>query len=289
MSDTLSSSQPLAPRELPVALSIAGSDSGGGAGIQADLRAFSAFGVFGTTAITAVTAQNPRGVRDVAPVPPATVAAQLAAVLEAFRVGAAKTGMLFSAEIIRSVAAVLRTHPALPVVADPVMLATSGAKLLRDDAVQSLCGELFPRALLVTPNLPEAAVLAGRALDGAAAVRAAARELAGRFGCRVLVKGGHNAAEPGTDYLADGSRLWRFRSPLVPQPPSTHGTGCSLSAAIAANLAADRPLPEAVRLAKAYVLGAIRNGVAVGPDLFAMWPAPRLPLDEIEATEVADA
>ncbi len=269
---------------LAVALTVAGSDSGGGAGIQADLRAFTAFGVFGTAALAAVTAQNPRGVTGIAAVPVETVRQQLSAVLEAFTVGAVKTGMLFSADIIRAVATELGARPGLPVVVDPVMIATSGAKLLHDDAVACLCADLLPRAFLVTPNLPETEALTGRSLRTPAEIRAAAMELAGRCGCRVLVKGGHGVLTPGEDILCDGAGFWTFRTPAVANPASTHGTGCSLSAAIAANLALGRDLPDAVRHAKAYVYGALRNARPVGPGTFAMWPAKRLPLDAVEMT-----
>jgi hydroxymethylpyrimidine/phosphomethylpyrimidine kinase len=255
----------------PVALTLAGSDSGGGAGIQADLRTFNAFGVHGVCVIAAITAQNPRGVTGVGAVAPRLVRQQLAAVLDAFTVGAAKTGMLFNAAIIRAVAAALAARPELPLVVDPVMVATSGARLLRDDAVAVLVARLLPRAVLVTPNLPEAELLAGRPLRSSQARRAAVRELAARFGGHVLLKGGHDPRDPATDLLAapDGT-LWRLTAPAVRHPLSTHGTGCTLSAAIAAGLARQAPLLEAVRAAKAYVAAAITAGVRVGPDTFTM-------------------
>lgn len=257
--------------ERPVALTIAGSDSGGGAGIQADLRTFNAFGAHGVCVIAAITAQNPRGVTGVGAVAPRLVRQQLAAVLEAFTVGAAKTGMLFNAATIRAVAAALAARPDLPLVVDPVMVATSGARLLRDDAVAVLISRLLPRAILVTPNLPEAELLAGRPLRTPQARRTAVCELAARFGGHVLLKGGHDPGDPATDLLAapDGT-LWRLTAPPVRRPLSTHGTGCTLSAAIAAGLARRASLLEAVRAAKAYVAAAIAAGVHVGPGTFAM-------------------
>ncbi len=271
-----------------VALTIAGSDSGGGAGIQADLRAFGVFGVFGTSVVTAVTAQNPGGVRGVHAVDPANVRAQLDAVLDAFQVGGVKTGMLFSAEIIRAVAEGLRArNRRFPLVVDPVMVATSGSRLLRDDAAEALCRELLPLAAVITPNLPEAEVLCGREVRTPQTVADAARELAARFGAAVLIKGGHSAEAPGTDLFCDrDGRLWRLRTPDIAAPASAHGTGCSLSAAAAACLTKGMEPLEALRHAKAYVYGALRNGVRVGPDSFAMWPEERLPLDEVTIERV---
>ena len=275
----------------PVALTIAGSDSGGGAGVQADLRAFGYFGVFGTSVITAVTAQNPRGVRGVHAVDPANVRAQMDAVLEAFEVGGIKTGMLFSAEIIRSVADGLRAQAGagrqIPLVVDPVMVATSGSRLLREDAAAALCRELLPLAMVITPNLPEAEMLCGRPVRSAQDAAAAARELAARFGTAVLLKGGHNPETPGTDLFCDREGvLWCLCSPNLANPVSAHGTGCSLSAAAAACLAQGMVPLEALRYAKAYVYGALQSGVRVGPDTFAMWPPERLPLDEIQLNKM---
>lgn len=272
----------------PVALTIAGSDSGGGAGVQADLRAFGYFDVFGTSVITAMTAQNPRGVRSVQAAEPASVRAQMDAVLEAFAVGAVKTGMLLNAEIIRAVADGLRVlSPRLPLVVDPVMVATSGSRLLRDDAVDALCRELLPLAAVITPNLPEAEVLCGHPVRTPQAARVAAQELAARFGAAVLIKGGHGAETPGTDWFCDrDGTLWQLRSPDVAEPASAHGTGCSLSAATAACLAKGMSPLEALRHAKAYVYGSLCCGVRVGDGTFAMWPPERLPLEEIVVEKV---
>jgi len=268
-------------------LTIAGSDSGGGAGIQADLAAIAWFGGFGTTAITAVTAQNPSAVTGVYPIPPEGVAAQIAAVFSAFSVGAVKTGMLFSSPLIETVAAAVAVHRPRWLVVDPVMVATSGARLLRDDAVEALRERLLPRASLITPNLPEAEVLVGRRLAGVAEARQAALELASRDGAWVLVKGGHGQGDVAIDVLAHGAQCWEYRAPRV-GAATTHGTGCSLSAAIAVCLAqGDTPL-VAVRRAKAYVLARLRNCIQVGPEAWAMAPPEALPDTEVVVAEVAD-
>ncbi len=187
---------------LPVALTIAGSDSGGGAGIQADLKTFAALGVHGTSAITCITAQNPAGVRGIQACSVEIVRGQMEAVFEELPPAAVKTGMLYSAPIIRAVAALCRRHRGLPLVVDPVMVSTSGAQLLKPAAVKALCAELLPLATLVTPNLDEAEILVGEKLTSVEDLRAAARELHKRFGCAALVKGGHSArAEGGGGYL----------------------------------------------------------------------------------------
>jgi hydroxymethylpyrimidine/phosphomethylpyrimidine kinase len=269
----------------PTVLSIAGSDSGGGAGIQADLAAFSWFGTHGTTAITAVTAQNPQAVRGVVALEPDAVQAQIEAVFEAFTVAAVKTGMLFSAPIIRRVAACLRQHRAPGLVVDPVMVATSGARLLQADAVAALLDDLVPLATLITPNLPETAVLLGRPVSTPDEARAAAVALARRqAGLWVLVKGGHADGPEAEDLLAHGDRLWGLRAPRQ-TARTTHGTGCSLSAAIAAGLARGLEPLEAVRQSKAYVLGRLAAVAQVGPAAWAMVPPEALPLEAIHVTE----
>jgi hydroxymethylpyrimidine/phosphomethylpyrimidine kinase len=247
---------------VPTALTIAGSDSGGGAGIQADLKTFSAFRVFGTSVITAVTAQNSVGVHGVHNLPPPFVAAQLDAVLSDFPVGAAKLGMLSTAEIVSAVAESLRRYRFDQLVVDPVMIAKGGDPLLQPDARQALIREILPLALVVTPNLHEAAALAGIPVETHAEMERAARIIHGRGPRYVLVKGGH-LKDDATDILFDGRDFSRFSAPRV-DSTNTHGTGCTLSAAIAAGLALDRPLPEAVRDAKAYVTAAIRGGFAPG-------------------------
>ena len=238
----------------PCALTIAGSDSGGNAGIQADLRAFHAYGLHGCTAITALTAQNPRGVRAVHVAPPAFVADQLDAIFEMYGVRALKTGMLATADVIEVVAEKLAARPRVKKVIDPVMVATSGAKLLADDAEAALAERLLPLATLITPNLPETA----------ADLRLAAKTLARKFRCAVLVKGGHSAAGVAEDVLYDGRRFRAFACPRVKEPVSTHGTGCTLAAAIAAGLALGASLGDAVARAKNYVYEAIKFSYHIG-------------------------
>lgn len=243
-----------------VALSIAGSDSGGGAGIQADLRTFSRLGVFGTTAITAVTAQNLDGVRAVAGVPADVVAAQIAAVLEGFEVGALKTGMLWSAEIIERVAAAVAAG-GIAAVVDPVMVATSGARLLQEDAVAAYRDVLAPVCAVLTPNLDEAAVLLERGRIDAAQVDEAARELGERLGCSVLLKGGHLSGDP-VDVLWHDGQWTRWGHERV-AGVDTHGSGCMLSAAIAAWLARGADLITACERGLGFVHGALAASLAL--------------------------
>lgn len=245
---------------IPVALAIAGSDSGGCAGIQADLKTFSALEVFGTSAITCVTAQNTRGVGSVHAVPPAIVAAQIEAVLSDFQVGAIKTGMLFSAPIIAAIADVLDCYPALPLVLDPVMIATSGDPLIEQDAVAGIITRLFPRASLITPNLPEAAFLTGLSVaQDQHEMEAQARALLSRGAQAVLMKGGHQHGVEAIDLLVDAHGTYEFRAPRI-ETRNTHGTGCTLSAAIAAHLARGEGLHDAIAHAKAYLTGALEAG-----------------------------
>ena len=253
-------------------MTIAGSDSGGNAGVQADLRAFHAYGLHGCTVFAALTAQNPFAVSAVHDVPPDFVAAQLDAVLGTYAIRALKTGMLSSVSVIEIVADRLARHPEIAKVIDPVMVATSGVKLVPDDAVEVSSRLLLPLATLITPNIPEAEVLAGGGLDVTA--RAAddcraeylARALNGKFGCVVLVKGGHGKGGEAVDVLFDGVSVRRFAMPRLENPVSTHGTGCSLAAALAAELALERDLPAAVAGAKEYVYEAIRTSYLVGKD-----------------------
>jgi hydroxymethylpyrimidine/phosphomethylpyrimidine kinase len=247
---------------IPKALTIAGSDSGGGAGIQADLKTFSAYRVFGMSVITAVTAQNSVGVQGVENLGPAFVAQQLRSVLEDFGVDAAKCGMLSVAPIIEAVAGVLGEHPIDKLVVDPVMVAKSGNALLQPDAVAALIRRILPLALVVTPNLPEAEVLSGITVSSRDEMEEAARRI-GKLGARhVLVKGGHLKGDA-VDILWNGREMTAFQVPRI-ESSNTHGTGCTFSAAIAAGLAKGRPLGEAVREAKAYVTKAIREGFALG-------------------------
>ena len=248
-----------------IALTIAGSDSSGGAGIQADLKTFHALGVYGASAITALTAQNTRGVRGVELASPDFVAAQITAVMDDLSVDAVKTGMLAGADIIRAVVATLDRFPARPLVVDPVMVATSGDVLLAEDAIATIIAELLPRAHLITPNLPEAARLLGQplAVTEVEALRQAQALVA--LGCRaVLVKGGHGEGDTAVDVLvaADGA-VHRFARPRV-ETQHTHGTGCTLSAAIAAGLAKGLALDVAVAEAKAFVWEALVAGRDLG-------------------------
>ncbi|RME66656.1 MAG: bifunctional hydroxymethylpyrimidine kinase/phosphomethylpyrimidine kinase [Verrucomicrobia bacterium] len=241
------------PRPTPVALSVAGSDSGGGAGVQADLLTFAALGVYGTTAITCVTAQNPDSVSAVHAVPARVIGEQMRQVAAFFRIGAMKTGMLLRAAIIREVARFLAEHPRLPVVVDPVMVATSGARLLQQDAIRALADDLLPRASLITPNLDEAAVLLGSRPQTPDELKEAAAALASRFGTAVLLKGGHLSGDRLFDVLArPGHRPRLFRGSRI-KNVDTHGSGCTLSAAITALLARDATIEEAVVGARRYL------------------------------------
>lgn len=251
--------------KLPVALTIAGSDSGGGAGIQADLKTFQAFRCFGTSAITAITAQNTKAVTAVQGINPEVVAAQLNAVLDDFPVAAAKTGMLFSVEIISVIADVWRSRgKSIPLIVDPVMVASTGTRLLQADAETAL-SEFLRLSQLITPNLPEAEILLGHAINGESGMKEAALELYEKYGTAVLVKGGHRLGldKYVLDVLYDGVKFLTFTSDRLPEK-NTHGTGCTLSAAITANLAKGLGLNEAVASARDYLVGAIRNAPNLG-------------------------
>jgi hydroxymethylpyrimidine/phosphomethylpyrimidine kinase len=249
---------------LPVALTIAGSDSGGGAGIQADLKTFAALGVHGASAVTAVTAQNTTGVSDYVELPVAIVRAQIDDVVTDLEPAAAKTGMLSSAEIIQEVAGAVAAHGLEALVVDPVMVAKGGHRLLRDDAVGALRSRLLPLAAVATPNLPEAEVLLGREIRSRAEMEQAARDLLA-LGCRaVVVKGGHaEETERADDVFCDGRGLRWLAGERVPTR-NTHGSGCAFSAAIAAGLARGLAMEEAVVAAKAFIGGAIREALEVG-------------------------
>lgn len=253
----------------PIILSIAGSDPSGGAGIQADIKAISALGGYAAAAITAVTVQNTKGVTAVEYLPAPLVAAQAEAVLDDLHPAAVKIGMTGRADIVRSLAACLRKHPNTPVVLDPVMLSSSGHPLMETDAVEALRSELFPLCRLVTPNLNEASALLGIPLHTIQDMEQAAVELYSRHGCAFLLKGGHLEGNRMTDILCDG-HVHRFTSPRI-DTGNLHGTGCTLSSAIATLLGQGHTLPEAVRLGKAYMDKAIeaarewRIGSGYGP------------------------
>jgi hydroxymethylpyrimidine/phosphomethylpyrimidine kinase len=247
---------------LPVALTIAGSDSGGGAGIQADLKTFSALEVFGASAITSITAQNTRGVTDIYDLPPYIIGRQLDAICSDLSVAAAKTGMLSNPEIIEKVAKKVAEHKIPNLVVDPVMVAKSGDPLLKPEAVRTLVTRLFPLAVLITPNRPEVEVLLGERLRSRADMAEAARALK-RLGPKsVLIKGGHGRGRA-VDLLFDGRKLTELSAERLDQR-HTHGTGCILSAAVAAHLARGFDLEEAVGRSKEFVTEAIRHGLAIG-------------------------
>jgi len=244
-------------------LTIAGSDSGGGAGIQADIKAMSANGVFAMSAITAVTAQNTEEVTDVFELPLSIVVAQIDAVFDDFDVSAVKTGMLSSAEIVKVVAKLLKPQNVTNLVVDPVMIAKSGHRLLKPDAVEALMHELIPLALVVTPNIHEAQQLSGIEIKTLNDARKAAK-IIHRLGCRhVLIKGGHLLEDRATDLLYDGRFFELFKSEFI-DTPHTHGTGCTFASAIAAHLALGKPLTQAITAAKAYLTEAIRHGLSIG-------------------------
>ena len=252
-------------KQLPVALTIAGSDSGGGAGVQADLKTFAALGVHGTSAITCLTAQNPRQVLGIEPCSPKIIRQQIEAVFAELPPAAVKTGMLYSAEIIRVIASLLakvgvRKH----LIVDPVMVSTSGAKLLQPAAIKALTEKLFPLAAVITPNLDETAVLLGRKPSSVEEMRAAAKALWCRHGCAVLVKGGHlRGSREAVDIFFDGRTELLLTAPFI-RGLHLHGTGCTYSAAIAAHLALGCELPEAVIRAKKTVTRAIAGSRRIG-------------------------
>jgi len=244
---------------MPIALTIAGSDSGGGAGIQADLKTFAALGVHGTSAITCLTAQNPRAVLGIHPCASAMVGLQIEAVFAELPPAAIKTGMLYSGEIIRAVAASLKklAPRGLPLILDPVMVATSGGRLLKPGAIDILKRELFPLATLVTPNIDEAEILIGRKIASLDAARAAAREIHEIFGCAALVKGGHlRDSKQAVDFFHGAGEEWFLEAPFI-KGVSTHGTGCAYSAAITAWCARGNNLAKSVAHAKEFITQAI--------------------------------
>ena len=267
----------------PCCLTIAGSDSGGNAGVQADLRAFHAYGLHGCTVFAALTAQNPHGVSAIHAVPVDFVAAQLDAVLGVYDIRGMKTGMLSDPAAIEVIADRLAAHPEIAKVIDPVMIATSGARLVSDETVAAIERRLLPLATIMTPNIPEAEALCGFVSDPSAS-RAAdssrTRELALRlydkFGCAVLVKGGHGSGATAVDILFDGKSFEEFSMPWIENPVSTHGTGCSLAAALASELAFGHDLSAAVHGAKAYVHDAIARSFLVGENCGVLGFAPRI-------------
>lgn len=251
-------------RSIPVALTIAGSDSGGGAGIQADLKTFTAMGVFGTSAITCITAQNPDAVTGIETVSPKLIAAQIKAVTTGFPVGATKTGMLFSSAVIRAVARILKTVESGPLIVDPVMIATSGARLLKQDAMEALFREILPLATVITPNLHETEILAGCRITSLKSLQKATRIISKRFGTACLAKGGHLSGRDVVDVLCQDNELTLYTAPRVRLKGTTHGTGCTFSAALTAALAMGVDLHEAVAMAKHFVTRALQQARPAG-------------------------
>ena len=246
----------------PVAMTIAGSDSGGGAGIQADLKTFSALGVFGTSTLTAITAQNTVGVTAVHEIPTDVIAAQIDAVVTDIGADAVKTGMLSSPEIVTTVADAIRRHGISNLVVDPVMVAKSGDRLLRAEAIATICDELIPLAKVVTPNIPEVEDLTGRSIESDDDARQAAQAIIDMGAKSVVIKGGHRDGPP-TDILYDGAEFIEFTAERIPST-STHGTGCTFASAVAAGLAHDLDTPTAVKQAKEYVTAAISAAYPIG-------------------------
>jgi hydroxymethylpyrimidine/phosphomethylpyrimidine kinase len=245
------------------ALTIAGSDSGGGAGIQADLKTFAAHGVYGTSAITAITAQNTLGVTAVHTVPADIVIAQIEAIASDIGTDAVKTGMLATAAIVEAVAAAIEELDLPSVVVDPVMIAKGGAHLMDDEAIETLRTELFPRAMVITPNAGEAAALLGDEVRTVEQARAAARRLKAFGPGAVIVKGGHLGGPQAIDVLFDGVNLFELSGPRI-DTTSTHGTGCTFASAVAANLALGHGLKSAAERAKRYVEESIRRAPGIG-------------------------
>ena len=247
---------------MKTALTIAGSDSSGGAGIQADIKTMTMHGVYAMSAITAMPAQTTTGVRAIQESTPEFLRQQLDAVFEDIRPDAGKIGMVSSAELIRVIADRLRFYGAGNVVVDPVMVASAGSSLIRQEAVQVLVRELLPLAVLVTPNIPEAQVLSGLTIRDKADMIAAAKQMGDAFHCAVLLKGGHSVNDANDLLYANGELIW-FQGKRIDNP-NTHGTGCTLSSAIASNLAKGFPLAESVQRAKEYISGALSSMLDLG-------------------------
>ncbi len=247
---------------MKTALSIAGSDCSGGAGIQADLKTMTMNGVYAMSAITALTAQNTTGVAAILESDPDFLAKQIDAVFTDIRPDAVKIGMVSSAPLIEVIADRLRFYKAGNIVVDPVMVATSGSALIETDAVQALKEQLLPLATVVTPNIPEAEVLSGMAIHTPEEMEQAARQISEKYGCAVLCKGGHSINDANDLLVANGEAKWFLGKRI--DNPNTHGTGCTLSSAIAANLAKGKPLDEAVQRAKEYISGALADMLDLG-------------------------
>ncbi len=267
----------------PSALTIAGSDSGGGAGIEADLRTFNALGVYGCAAITAVTAQNPETVSRVDLLPGAAVTAQIDAVMAKIAVRCAKTGMLGSAENVAAVAEAVRKYR-LKLICDPVMISTSGRKLLDEEGIALMQKELLPEAVWITPNIPECEFLLGGKGNVISDMGGAAKALADKFGCNVLLKGGHDEkSKRAVDFVCYKGELFTLSTPKVKLPPfASHGTGCTLSAAMTAMTALGFSWSDMVQDAKAFVFGSLRENVEIGEGVSGMYPPVEDSLELVE-------
>ena len=248
---------------VPAVLSIAGSDSSGGAGIQADLKTMLANHVYGMSAITALTAQNTTGVTDIMEVTPEFLAEQLDSIFTDIRPDAVKTGMVSSSQLIEIIADTLREYEAVNIVVDPVMVATSGAKLICDDAMETLKKKLLTLATVITPNIPEGEVLAGMKITSKEDMATAAEKISNTYGCSVLLKGGHSLNDANDILVEPGKEPVWFKGRRIANT-NTHGTGCTLSSAIASNLAKGKSLEEAVKCAKNYISGALAAGLDLG-------------------------
>ncbi len=248
--------------KIKTALTIAGSDSGGGAGIQADLKAMTMNGVFAMSAVTALTAQNTTGVRSIEEASPSFLKDQIDAVFEDIYPDAVKIGMVSSSDLIRVIAERLKFYGAENVVVDPVMVSTAGSRLLKDDAVETLTKELIPLSTVVTPNIPEAEILSGLSICTEDEMVPAAKKISEDFHCAVLLKGGHNVNDANDLLFSDGESRW-FKGKRIDNP-NTHGTGCTLSSAIASNLAKGFSLPDSVKRAKDYISGALAAMLDLG-------------------------
>jgi len=251
-------------------MTIAGSDSGGGAGIQADLKTFSALGVFGTSAITAITAQNLDGVTAIQGIQPEVISKQMLAILEGFPIKAIKTGMLFSKEIIVEIVRVLDSpaYRSIPLVVDPVFAATSGSKLIQDEGIELLKESLLPMATVITPNIPEAEILTGLTITNPGHMKDAGEILFHRYGCAVLMKGGH-LKDRALDILIDGDGTKQYEFPLV-KGVNNHGSGCTLASAIAAAMARGEELRKAVDIAKVFINNSLNQSLSLSPGINVM-------------------
>jgi hydroxymethylpyrimidine/phosphomethylpyrimidine kinase len=271
----------------PSALTVAGSDSSGGAGIQADLRTFNAYAVYGCSAITAVTAQNIFKVSDICCLPAEIVAAQIDTVLESVPLTFGKSGMLGNAEIVRALADSVRKHH-LKMVVDPVMISTSGKRLLDEDACQVICDELLKEAYAITPNIPEAELICGRKLTSISDLADSAQMLYEKYKCNCLLKSGHAVlSDTVTDIICYQGKLFALSSPAAEVAKNTaHGTGCTLSAALAANFASGKNFPEALMAAKAFFYGSLCESVNLRDSLAQMYPPAKNHMDQVKLKEL---